>query len=273
MAPKMSKVIIFVVVLSLILATASAHPGRTDSRGGHTCRTNCEKWGLDYGEYHYHNGGSENNEITSTPAPTPSPTPTPIITQTPTVTFATPIPVITIFTPEPTVYAPFDRSAIVTSIVDGDTVYVDYKEKVRFVGVNTPEIGTAGAQEAKDYVADRIKDKQVYLDVDDKKQQDKYGRTLAVIYIDNENLNKELLCKGYAEIMYIPPSEFNPSDWQASCPNLPAVTPIATGDAQLKQEISELKDRLNQTDAKMNNQEKKISWLEEMVNSLLKWFK
>lgn len=35
----------------------SAHPGRTDSSGGHTCRTNCESWGLDYGEYHYHNGG------------------------------------------------------------------------------------------------------------------------------------------------------------------------------------------------------------------------
>ena len=35
----------------------SAHPGRTDSSGGHTCRTNCESWGLEYGEYHYHNGG------------------------------------------------------------------------------------------------------------------------------------------------------------------------------------------------------------------------
>lgn len=34
-----------------------AHPGRTDANGGHTCRTNCEKWGLQYGQYHYHNGG------------------------------------------------------------------------------------------------------------------------------------------------------------------------------------------------------------------------
>lgn len=33
---------------------AEAHPGRTDSSGGHTCRTNCEKWGLRYGQYHYH---------------------------------------------------------------------------------------------------------------------------------------------------------------------------------------------------------------------------
>jgi hypothetical protein len=25
---------------------------------GHTCRTNCEQWGLEYGEYHYHSGKS-----------------------------------------------------------------------------------------------------------------------------------------------------------------------------------------------------------------------
>jgi hypothetical protein len=46
------------ILLSLFLFTgsASAHPGRTDSSGGHTCRTNCESWGLDHGEYHSHGG-------------------------------------------------------------------------------------------------------------------------------------------------------------------------------------------------------------------------
>ena len=33
---------------------AQAHPGRTDSSGCHTCRTNCSKWGLSVGEYHCH---------------------------------------------------------------------------------------------------------------------------------------------------------------------------------------------------------------------------
>lgn len=45
------------LLLTSSVASVSAHPGRTDSNGGHTCRTNCEKWGLEYGEYHYHNGG------------------------------------------------------------------------------------------------------------------------------------------------------------------------------------------------------------------------
>lgn len=38
-----------------------AHPGRTDSNGCHTCRSNCEKWGLSYGQYHCHNGGSSSS--------------------------------------------------------------------------------------------------------------------------------------------------------------------------------------------------------------------
>ncbi|MEH7530071.1 YHYH domain-containing protein, partial [Priestia megaterium] len=55
----------FVVLLTLIFLMessyiVSAHPGRTDGNGGHYCRTNCEKWGYEYGEYHYHNGSSSN---------------------------------------------------------------------------------------------------------------------------------------------------------------------------------------------------------------------
>jgi len=45
------------LVISLILPlSVFAHPGRTDTNGCHTCRTNCESWGLKYGEYHCHNG-------------------------------------------------------------------------------------------------------------------------------------------------------------------------------------------------------------------------
>ncbi|USG68470.1 YHYH domain-containing protein [Brevibacillus ruminantium] len=54
-------------MLFSVLPVSWAHPGRTDANGGHTCRTNCEKWGLRYGEYHYHNGGSSTPKSTSTP--------------------------------------------------------------------------------------------------------------------------------------------------------------------------------------------------------------
>lgn len=39
-----------------------AHPGNTDESGGHTCYTNCGDWGLEYGEYHYHNSPSKNDD-------------------------------------------------------------------------------------------------------------------------------------------------------------------------------------------------------------------
>jgi len=47
--------LVFLAFVLLFPFSVSAHPGRTDAKGGHTCRTNCGKWGLNYGEYHYHN--------------------------------------------------------------------------------------------------------------------------------------------------------------------------------------------------------------------------
>ena len=38
----------------LLAGIVYAHPGRTDSYGCHTCRTNCASLGLSYGEYHCH---------------------------------------------------------------------------------------------------------------------------------------------------------------------------------------------------------------------------
>ncbi|MFG0214952.1 YHYH domain-containing protein [Brevibacillus porteri] len=73
------KKIISVLVLILCITflpvqMIEAHPGRTDANGGHTCRTNCEKWGLQYGQYHYHNGGggSSNSQVKKSATPKPS---------------------------------------------------------------------------------------------------------------------------------------------------------------------------------------------------------
>lgn len=98
-------------------------------------------------------------------------------------------------------------------VVDGDTIDVEGVGRVRFVGVNTPERGEPGYKEAKEYVKKMCLGKTVGLDIDDAKNKDKYGRILAVVYVDGVNLNQDLLKKGYAEVMYIPPSEFNPYNW------------------------------------------------------------
>lgn len=79
---KKTKIIIIILIVSIITAAAYAHPGRTDSKGGHTCRTNCEKWGLTTGEYHYHNKTPD--QTTPVPTATTSPTVTSNLTPTPT---------------------------------------------------------------------------------------------------------------------------------------------------------------------------------------------
>ena len=52
---KMKKILLFVLVVLLWVGSmAYAHPWRTDKKGCHTCKTNCAKWGLKYGQYHCH---------------------------------------------------------------------------------------------------------------------------------------------------------------------------------------------------------------------------
>jgi endonuclease YncB( thermonuclease family) len=51
--------------------------------------------------------------------------------------------------------------------------------------------------------------------VDDEKQYDPYYRLLAVVYVIETNLNENMLREGYAEVMHIPPSEFDSREWEA----------------------------------------------------------
>ena len=114
-----------------------------------------------------------------------------------------------------------EESAICTHVVDGDTIYLDNGEKVRFVGVNTPERGVEGYIASKNFVQKLCLNKKVGIDVDDAKHSDKYGRTLGVVIVDGKNINEMLLKEGLAEVMYIPPSEFYPFNWAYSSTHIP----------------------------------------------------
>lgn len=103
---------------------------------------------------------------------------------------------------------------VITDVTDGDTVTVrfDYdkpkdcttEEKVRLIGVDTPEMNYHKhaepeyyAQEATDYTSTFIK-QSALLEFDNvSTSRDKYGRLLAYIWIDSKILNKDLIEKGY----------------------------------------------------------------------------
>jgi len=98
-------------------------------------------------------------------------------------------------------------------VVDGDTLDVSGVGRIRLVGIDTPERGQPGYQNATDFVKSKCLGKTLYLDIDDAENKDKYGRILAVVYVDGYNINAELLKEGYAQVLYIPPSEFDPYSW------------------------------------------------------------
>jgi micrococcal nuclease len=108
-------------------------------------------------------------------------------------------------------------SGYVKNVVDGDTFDVSFNiygiQRVRLVGINTPEIGEEGYEEAKEFVNTTCLCEEVKLDVDDMEQYDSHYRILAVVYVNETNINEKIVREGYAEVMYIPPSEFDSREW------------------------------------------------------------
>jgi len=106
----------------------------------------------------------------------------------------------------------------VMNVVDGNTIDVSFGksgiQRIRLVGVNTPGRGEKGYGEAKEFVNKTCLGEEVRIDVDDEAQYCLYNRRLAVAYVIETNLNEKLVREGYAEVMYIPPSEFDSREWE-----------------------------------------------------------
>lgn len=92
---------------------------------------------------------------------------------------------------------------MVEQAVDGDTLVLQGGERVRLIGVDTPELHHPSkpvmffAEEAHLFVQSLVQGKEVKLAYDQQKI-DKYGRTLAYVYLpDGELLNAEIIRQGY----------------------------------------------------------------------------
>jgi micrococcal nuclease len=98
--------------------------------------------------------------------------------------------------------------AVVQRVIDGDTVVTDGGEKIRLLGVDTPELHHPDfpeqpfAREAMQYTKERVDGKKCVFEYTNLDHYDKYGRTLAFIYADGSLVNSELVKKGlgYASI-------------------------------------------------------------------------
>jgi micrococcal nuclease len=100
----------------------------------------------------------------------------------------------------------------VAKVYDGDTITLKNGERVRLLGINTPEIESrfrqdeAGGQKAKKWLQEKLSTGEVYLELD-KQKRDKYKRLLAHLFLANgEHLNKEIVKVGLATLNIIPPN-------------------------------------------------------------------
>ena len=97
--------------------------------------------------------------------------------------------------------------AKVIQVIDGDTITVAGGYRVRYIGIDTPEIypeKEAYGMEA--WQANRllVEGKEVRLERD-VSQTDKYGRLLRYVYVDDILVNAELVKQGLAEAKAYPP--------------------------------------------------------------------
>lgn len=171
-------IVISLLLLLSIVQLTIASPEKLDKFGCHKCAKDCEKYELLKNEFHCHgtvNVQSQNIQIA------------------------------------PRIYGNSTYRRV-ASVIDGDTLTVYYgvggkKEKVRLLGIDTPEASPVSKAECySGQATQQLKklafNKFILLEKDklQKDDKDKYGRQLRyVILFDNTSVNEELVKGGYAK--------------------------------------------------------------------------
>ena len=85
----------------------------------------------------------------------------------------------------------FPQQAKVTAVLDGDTFEIDNGQAVRLIGIDAPNRGELGFEEAKNFLTTMIDGETIKLEYD-YYQDDKFGRILAYAW---ENCAQSLGCQ------------------------------------------------------------------------------
>ncbi|MFA4982377.1 MAG: thermonuclease family protein [Candidatus Omnitrophota bacterium] len=118
-----------------------------------------------------------------------------------------------------------DEYRLVSQVVDGDTLKLSGGDRVRLIGVDTPEVHYSAkllsdakkssrniksiqesGRKASSFTKGLCGGKKIRLEFDVEKE-DRYGRLLAYVYLeDGTFVNARIIEEGYAQVMTIPPN-------------------------------------------------------------------
>jgi endonuclease YncB( thermonuclease family) len=115
-----------------------------------------------------------------------------------------------------------DAEVAVSFVYDGDTVKLDDGTRLRFTGINTPEIDHEGGRSepyslaARKRVQQLLGEGRIRVRYGDERH-DRYGRLLGHPYLaDGRSLNMLLLQEGLATTLVVPPNTWNHECYQAA---------------------------------------------------------
>ena len=99
----------------------------------------------------------------------------------------------------------------VVRVIDGDTVELAGGDRLRYIGIDTPERDEPFYNEATDHNADLVGGRGVRLGMD-VSETDRFGRLLRFVYADDILVNAELVREGWARAV-----RFEPDVAHAEC--------------------------------------------------------
>jgi endonuclease YncB( thermonuclease family) len=92
--------------------------------------------------------------------------------------------------------------ADVAYVVDGDTIRLGSGEYVRFIGIDTPEVGECGYAKAKKQLDTWVGDKARLVDPASVDNRDVYGRLLRYVHASGRDTGLALIRRGLAKARY-----------------------------------------------------------------------
>jgi len=101
--------------------------------------------------------------------------------------------------------APAGRTVVVARVIDGDTIITTDGERIRYIGIDAPELGEPYSLKATEMNRALLRAGPVKIVECKGQKRDRYGRTLAWVYAGGRLVNGELLRRGLARPLFIPP--------------------------------------------------------------------